>query len=140
MDPSRGRLEHPLAEPVRLVPGPSDLAGLHERSMPQKDQLCGAFWGSLVLTAAGYPADQDEVALRAGTTLAEGDPAEWLPPGASPRTDYTLSIPVAADKASSGTSAPSLPRACSSTTCSGCRRRRPPRTGTAGTSSRWSRL
>src|ERR671932_629753 len=110
MDPSRGRLEHPLAEPVRLVPGPSDLAGLHERSMPQKDQLCGAFWGSLVLTAAGYPADQDEVALRAGTTLAEGDPAEWLPPGASPRTDYTLSIPVAADKASSGTSAPSLAR------------------------------
>ena len=110
MDASRGSLERPVAESIRLVPGARDLAALHERSMPQKDQLCGAFWGSLVLTAAGYPADQDEVALRAGTTLVRGDPAEWLPPGASPRTDYTLSIPLAADKASSGTSAPGLAR------------------------------
>src|ERR671938_95618 len=110
MDPSKGRLEHPLAEPVKLVPGPSDLVGLHERSMPQKDQLCGAFWGSLVLTAAGYPADQDEVALRAGTTLAEGDPAEWLPPGASPRVDYEATIPAATDEASAGTSATGVAR------------------------------
>ena len=101
---------HPVAVPVRLVPGARDLAGLHERSIPQRDQLCGPFWGSLALTAAGRPADQDEVALRAGTTLAEGDPAEWLPPGASPRTDYALSIPTATDKASSGTSAPGLAR------------------------------
>jgi hypothetical protein len=103
-------LRPPIAESVRLVPGARDLAGLHGRAMPQKDQLCGPFWGSLVLTAAGYPQDQDEVALMAGTTLAEGDPAQWLPPGASPRTDYTLSIPMAADKASSGTSAPGLAR------------------------------
>ena len=104
------RLEHPVAGPVRAVPGARDLAGLHERSIPQKDQLCGPFWGSLTLTAAGHPVDQDEVALRAGTTLAEGDPAEWLPPGASPRTDYALSIPTATDEASAGTSAPGLAR------------------------------
>jgi hypothetical protein len=110
MDRSRGRLEHPVAGSARLVLGARDLAGLHERSMPQKDQLCGPFWGSLVLTATGHPADQDEVALRAGTTLAEGDPAEWLPPGASPRTDYSRYIPLAADEASSGTAAPSLAR------------------------------
>jgi uncharacterized protein DUF6885 len=103
-------LGHTVVGSVKLVPGARDLAGLHERSIPQKDQLCGPFWGSLVLTAAGHPMDQDEVALRSGTTLAKGDPAGWLPPGASPRTDYALSIPTATDEASSGTSAPGLAR------------------------------
>lgn len=96
--------------PVTVVPGAHGLARLHAEEMPQKDQLCGAFWGALALTAAGYPADQDEVALRAGTTLTEGDPAEWLPPGASPRIDYRLSLPAAPDEASAGTSASALAR------------------------------
>lgn len=95
---------------VRLVPESRGLGGLYEREGPQKDQLCGAFWGSLVLTAAGYPADQDEVALRAGTSLAAGDPSEWLPPDAPPRTDYRLTIPAALDEPSSGTSASGLAR------------------------------
>jgi hypothetical protein len=103
-------LRHPVAGSVKLVPGVRNIAGLHERTIPQKDQLCGPFWGALALTAAGLPTDQDEVALRAGTTLAEGDPAEWLPPGASPRTDYSLSLPVVPDESSSGTSAPALAR------------------------------
>ena len=90
--------------------GARDLAGLHETAIPQKDQLCGPFWGALVLAAAGRPADQDEVALEAGTTLAEGDPAQWLPPGASPRTDYGLSLPVSPDEGAAGTSAPGLAR------------------------------
>ena len=93
------------------MPEAPDLGALYERELPQKDQLCGAFWGALALAAAGHPADQDEVALRAGTTLAEGDPSEWLPPGASPRTDYRLDIPVAADEPSSGTSATGVARA-----------------------------
>jgi hypothetical protein len=101
---------NPLAGTVEIVPGPQSFALLHERAMPQKDQLCGPFWGALTLTAAGHPTDQDEVALRAGTTLAQGDPAEWLPPGASPRTDYSLSLPVATEEASSGTSASALAR------------------------------
>ena len=96
---------------ARLVPEPPALATLHGEEMPQKDQLCGAFWGALALAAAGYRADQDEVALRAGTSLATGDPAEWLPPGASPRTDYRLDIPVAEDEPSSGTSATGMVRA-----------------------------
>ena len=96
---------------VGPLPEAPDLAALHRRELPQRDQLCGAFWGALALTAAGHPADQDEVALRAGTTLAEGEPSEWLPPGASPRTDYRLSIPVAADEPSSGTSATGVARA-----------------------------
>lgn len=103
-------MTRPAIGSVKLVPGTQDLAGLHERAIPQRDQLCGPFWGALALTAAGRPTDQDEVALRAGTTLAEGDPARWLPPGASPRTDYSLSLPVATDEPSSGTSASALAR------------------------------
>src|SRR3712207_3441963 len=101
----RVRMTSPLAGAVDLVPDPRGFALLHERAMPQKDQLCGAFWGALALAAAGYAVDQDEVAIRAGTTLAEGNPAQWLPPGASPRADYGASLPIAADEAYSGTSA-----------------------------------
>ncbi len=100
----------PLAGMVGMFPGPPDFALLHEEAMPQKDQLCGAFWGSLILSAAGHAASQEEVALQAGTTLAEGDPADWLPPGASPRTDYEATIPVAPDAASAGTSATGVAR------------------------------
>jgi hypothetical protein len=103
-------LEHPTAGSVKLVLGARDLAGLHERAIPQKDQLCGPFWGALALSAGGRPTDQDEVALLAGTTLAEGDPAQWLPPGVSPRTDYSLSLPISPDGLSSGTSASGLAR------------------------------
>src|SRR5215210_626963 len=95
---------------VEILPGSPDFALLHERAMPQKDQLCGAFWGSLTLSAAGHATSQEEVALRAGTTLAEGDPAGWLPPGASPRADYEATIPVAPDEASAGTSAKGVAR------------------------------
>ena len=103
-------MTRPLAGEVEVVPGPRDFALLHERSIPQKDQLCGPFWGALILATAGSAASQEEVALRAGTTLAEGDPAGWLPPGASPRTDYTPTIPVAPEEASSGTSAKGVAR------------------------------
>ncbi len=95
----------PLAGAGEILPGPGDFVLLHERTMPQKDQLCGAFWGALTLSAFGHAASQEEVALQAGTTLAEGDPASWLPPDASPRADYEATIPTAPDGASAGTSA-----------------------------------
>jgi hypothetical protein len=100
----------PLTGKGEVVPGPADFASLYERALPQKDQLCGAFWGSLVLTASGHAAIQEDVALRAGTTLAEGDPAGWLPPAASPRADYATALPVATDAASAGTSARGVAR------------------------------
>jgi uncharacterized protein DUF6885 len=100
----------PLAGAVDLVPDPQGFALLHERAIPQKDQLCGPFWGALALAAAGYAVDQDQVAIRAGTRLAEGDPTGWLPPGASPRVDYSAPLSVAAEEAHSGTSAPGLAR------------------------------
>ncbi|HKI05880.1 MAG TPA: hypothetical protein VKK31_28120 [Thermoanaerobaculia bacterium] len=93
-----------------VVPGPGDFALLHEREMPQKDQLCGAFWGALTLSAAGYRTSQEEVALLAGTTLAEGDPTEWLPPGAAPRNDYISALPLTPGGASAGTSAAGVAR------------------------------
>lgn len=107
----RTDVDFPLAGQADLVPDPPDFASLYEAELPQKDQLCGAFWASLALTASGHPADQDEVARRAGTTLAEGDPSAWLPTGAPPRDDYRLRIPTAADESSAGTSALGVARA-----------------------------
>lgn len=97
-----------------VLPGPPGFLQLHERAMPQKDQLCGAFWAALVLTASGHAVGQEETALSAGTTLAEGDPASWLPPGATPRADYEAAVPVAADPASAGTSATGVARSIES--------------------------
>lgn len=79
--------------------------------MPQKDGLCGPFWGALVLSAFGRPAEAETVALGAGTVLAEGDPTRWLPPGAVPRTDYTARLPTTHDGTLAGTSATGLARA-----------------------------
>jgi hypothetical protein len=71
--------------------------------MPQKDNLCGAFWGALVLTAAGMDGvDQDLVALESGTLLPDGGEAPPLA-GVESRVDYRLDLPFA-PKAESGTS------------------------------------
>lgn len=97
--------------------GPAQLASLYAAELPQKDQLCGAFWGSLALRALGVkevdgePVDQDAVGREAGSTLAEGDPAQWVPPGASPRGDHRLRFPAAADEATSGTASHAVARA-----------------------------
>jgi hypothetical protein len=101
-----------LRGPVAAVPGPPELAALHKRAMPQKDGLCGPFWGALVLSAFGHPTEAESVAMRAGTILAEGDdPTRWLPPGASPRTDYLVPLPTTRDGTLAGTPATGLARA-----------------------------
>ena len=102
---------------VKLVPALEGLDALHARELPQKDNLCGAFWASLVLRAAGFeevdgqPVDQDLVALRAGSILPAHEDAEPVPPGESSRTDYRLSIPRTDDASISGTAASALARA-----------------------------
>lgn len=99
-----------------VVTGLVGFDALHARELPQKDNLCGAFWAALVLRASGVeevdgePVDQDFVALHAGTLLPEGDPAAFLPRGGRSRSDYRLPIPLAGDPAESGTSAPALAR------------------------------
>ena len=93
------------------------IASLHARELPQKDSLCGCFWGSLVLRAAGAVTadgetlDQDRVAAEAGTILPDADPSELVPPGEAPRRDYRLPLPKAADPSLGGTAAPALARA-----------------------------
>jgi hypothetical protein len=78
-------------------------AELHRVMMPQKDNLCGAFWGALVLTAAGLDGvDQDLVALESGTLLPEGGEPPPLR-GVPSRLDYRLDLPLAS-KRESGTS------------------------------------
>lgn len=97
---------------VSVLAGPGRMAELHAAEMPQKDNLCGAFWGSLALRAAGIeqldgePVDQDTVAREAGAILPSGgDPASWLPPGGTSRDDYRLQLPTSDDESITGTSA-----------------------------------
>ncbi len=58
-------------------PGARELLAIHERELPQSDDLCGAFCGALALAAAGIdardgePLDQDAVALAAGSVVCE---------------------------------------------------------------------
>ena len=72
------------------------------------DNLCGCFWASLALRAAGIDADQEAVALAAGAILPGGDPQTHVAPGATPRCDYRVELPLAADPATAGTAAPPL--------------------------------
>jgi hypothetical protein len=100
---------------LRPIPGAERLLELHAAELPQKNELCGAFWGTLALRLAGVtngeePVDQDAVAVRAGSVLAESAEEE-LPPGETGRADYRVTFPVIADSAKAGTSADGLVRA-----------------------------
>ena len=94
---------------LTLLPGARELLALHERELPQRDDLCGAFCGSLALAAAGIdggggePLDQDAVALAAGSVIAAAHGS--LPHGETGRRDYRLEIPVIDDPDVSGTTA-----------------------------------
>lgn len=96
--------------------GPPEFAALHDAELPQKDGLCGPFWLSLALRAAGATGpggvepSQDVVALAAGSKLAEGDPLRWVPPGEASRGDHQADLPVVSADLS-GTSVPGLVRA-----------------------------
>jgi hypothetical protein len=96
------------------VLAPESLSRHYAATAPQKDCLCGAFWGAIALRCGGIetvesePVDQDLLAVECGVTLDDGDPRESLPPGAVSRLDYRLRLPFAADRARSGTSAASL--------------------------------
>ena len=78
-------------------------ADAHLAQLPQKDNLCGAFWGALVLMDAGFgQVDQDVVARESGTLLPEGDPVPPPLAGVPSRLDYRFTLPVAPE-AQSGT-------------------------------------
>jgi hypothetical protein len=97
---------------VTLGPGLPAVAELHAAEMPQKDNLCGCFWGAIALSASGVEGiDQDRVALEAGTSLPDGDPASFVPPGETSRQDYSVELRLAVPSSSSGSAASALAHA-----------------------------
>jgi hypothetical protein len=99
----------PVAAPaVTTIPDRRLLAQLHAAERQQMDNLCGCFWASLALRAAGVEADQEAVALEAGAILPGGDAQTHVAPGATPRNDYRVELPAAADPQTAGTAAPGL--------------------------------
>ena len=84
---------------VSTIPDRQAFAGLYAAEGQQMDNLCGCFWASLALRAAGIDADQEAVALAAGAILPGGDPQTHVAPGATPRCDYRVELPLAADPA-----------------------------------------
>jgi hypothetical protein len=98
---------------VRVIGDAALIQPAFERAGSQGDNLCGAFWANLALTAfmgAGFP-DEEEVALAAGTVVLAGPtvPEESLPWGGAgpvqPTWPYRLDLPIASDASGAGTSA-----------------------------------
>jgi hypothetical protein len=101
---------------LTLVSGAESLLEWHAAELPQKNELCGAFWGTLALRNAGValedgPLDQDAVGLAAGSVLSTVQSDDDLPPGEAGRTDYRVSFATVDDSSVSGTSAVGLVRA-----------------------------
>lgn len=94
-----------------LLPGAPELLAAHAQALPQRDDLCGAFCGSLALSAAGLrerggePLDQDAVAIAAGSIVSGTRDPGTLPEGETGRRDYRLQIPTIDDSEVSGTTA-----------------------------------
>jgi hypothetical protein len=97
---------------LSIAVGADGIAMLHARELPQKDNLCGCFWAAIALRAAGIeetggePIDQDRIAWEAGTVLPADTSGNYVPPGAAPRRDYRLSLPVTRHAGAAGTVLP----------------------------------
>lgn len=105
-----------LLAAATLLPGAGTLLHVHRRELPQRDELCGPFWGLLALRTTGIEhepevLDQDTLALAAGTVLSPPPRDGSLPPGESGRDDFRLTLPQAAGPAEAGTSATGVARA-----------------------------
>lgn len=96
---------------LTLLPGARALLETHACELPQRDDLCGAFCGSLALRAAGIderdgePLDQDAVALAAGSVVSRVPDTSALPHGERGRRDYRIAPPLIDDASVSGTTA-----------------------------------
>jgi hypothetical protein len=99
------------AHTVSTTSATADFAALYAAERQQMDNLCGCFWGCLVLRAVGVEADQEDLALAAGSILPGGDPHDHVAEGATPRNDYRVALPVDPAPGVAGTSAPALRRA-----------------------------
>ena len=131
-------LQAVAAPAVSTVPDRRAFAVAYAAEGQQMDNLCGCFWASLALRAAGIDADQEAVALEARSILPGGDPQTHVAPGATPRCDYRVELPLAAVPASAGTAAPPLRAAIERLSAAGSRRSRSPGRGRRATSARCS--
>lgn len=102
---------------LTLLPGARKLLEVHARELPQRDDLCGAFCGSLALHAAGLakrggePLDQDAVARAAGSFVSRVPDTSALPTGERGRRDYRITPPMLDDASVSGTNCAGVLRA-----------------------------
>lgn len=95
---------------LTLLPGADRVAAVHRPAGAQPDNLCGAFWVSLLLRSAGSGSPTPErAAAAAGTVLpAGGDPRSWVPPGEPNRPGDTATLARSDDPDVSGTSVPGM--------------------------------
>ncbi|HEU5277623.1 MAG TPA: hypothetical protein VFU26_01840 [Gaiellaceae bacterium] len=77
-----------------------------QETSQQKDNLCGPFWAARLLRAFGIDADEDDIAVRAGSVLPDPDDGS-VPPGADSKTDYAAELRTGSPE-ESGTSAQGL--------------------------------
>lgn len=102
---------------LTLLPGARTLLEVHARELPQRDDLCGAFCGSLALNAAGLserggePLDQDAVAVAACSFVSRVPDTSALPAGEHGRRDYRITPPMLDDASASGTNCAGVLRA-----------------------------
>jgi hypothetical protein len=94
---------------ITWLPGAERIAPVHRRAGQQMDNLCGPYWTSVLLRAHGFDADEEDVAVAAGTLLPSvGDPTTWVPPGQANRASYRRSLMRTDDPDASGTSVTGL--------------------------------
>ncbi len=90
---------------IKMLPGSDALLFEHSREMPQKNELCGAFWITLALRSlAAENVEQDNVGHAAGSILSVIQTRDSLPPGDTGRDDYILELPRIEDSNLAGTS------------------------------------
>jgi hypothetical protein len=94
---------------TRFVAGADRFAALHATSLPQVDELCGCFQAHLALRLAGFDVDQEDVALKAGSTQSPSRYHDGLPAGETGR-EARCAFPIT-DEVRSGTAAGGLVRA-----------------------------
>jgi hypothetical protein len=97
---------------IKLLPGAEAILAEHNVELPQKNELCGAFWITLALRAlAAEKVEQDHVGKAAHSILSTVQTSESLPPGDSGRNDYILELPRIDDSEQAGTSPDGLVKA-----------------------------
>ncbi|MBD3881634.1 hypothetical protein IFO70_07695 [Phormidium tenue FACHB-886] len=94
--------------PVQFLSSFLAIAQARQQEGQQPDNLCGPYWVSILLRSHGFDVTPEAVAQLAGTVLPVGDPASWLPTGATPKQDHSIPLPTTTSASDAGTSAQGL--------------------------------